>query len=96
LAQNALPYSTAYVDVAFTITPLGEARRIETRKTTTSAADAETESLVTLIKRSRFRPRVVDGVLGRAAPVALRHYLGDRESEDTTEGAEGTTRRDPP
>jgi hypothetical protein len=88
LAQNALPYSTAYVDVAFTITPLGESRGIETRKTTTSGADAETESLVTLIKRSRFRPRVVDGVLGRAAPVVMRHYLGGRESEDTADGAE--------
>jgi hypothetical protein len=40
-------------------------------------ADDAKNKLVNLVKSTRFRPRAIDGELARAAPVAVRYYLGD-------------------
>ena len=69
--------STRHIDVTFEITKYGESRRIEIVAAAPSVSDADRDDLVSLLMTSRFRPRVVDGELGRASPVAVRYYLND-------------------
>jgi tetratricopeptide (TPR) repeat protein len=68
--------TTGHLDVAFEITKFGESAQIEivdmTENVTAAAADGVVESL----KATRFRPRVVDGELGRAR-VVVRYYLAE-------------------
>ena len=71
------PSSVRYIDVAFEITLFGESRRVEILGAAANVSDADKNDLLALIKGSRFRPRVTDGELARAAPVALRYYLND-------------------
>ena len=71
------PSSVRYIDVAFEITRFGESRRVEILGAAANVSDADKNDLLALIKGSRFRPRVTDGELARAAPVALRYYLND-------------------
>ena len=71
------PSSGRYIDVAFEITRFGESRRVEILGAAANVSDADKNDLLALIKGSRFRPRVTDGELARAAPVALRYYLND-------------------
>jgi hypothetical protein len=66
-----------YIDVTFEITKFGEPRRIEIVGATPTVPDTAKDELVDVIKTSRFRPRVTDGELGRASPVAARYYLND-------------------
>jgi hypothetical protein len=74
--------SATYIDVTFEITKYGEARRIEVRGASPDVSNAAKSDLVTLLKSSRFRPRVTDGDLGRASPVAVRYYLSPVTTED--------------
>lgn len=69
--------SIGYIDVAFDITKYGESAHIAILDTTTNATDAQKDSLITLIKSSRFRPRASDGAPARASPVVVRYYLDD-------------------
>ena len=69
--------SALYVDVAFEITKYGESRRVEIVGAVPNVSDAAKDELVTLVKGSRFRPRVTDGDLGRASPVVVRYYFDD-------------------
>jgi hypothetical protein len=71
------PSSVRYIDVAFEITRFGEGRRREILAAAPNVSDADKNELLALIKGSRFRPRVTDGELARAAPVVLRYYLND-------------------
>jgi hypothetical protein len=71
------PTSARYIDVTFEVTKYGESRRIEIVGAAPDVADVEKDDLVSLVMGSRFRPRVTDGQLGRAAPVAIRYYLND-------------------
>ena len=66
--------STGYIDVTFTISELGEPRRVRIVGATSHATEAAKEDLAALIKGSRFRPRLVDGEF-RASPVRVRYYL---------------------
>ena len=68
---------TGYIDIAFDITQYGRSRSVEILDTTTNASDAAKGELVALITQSRFRPRMADGRLVRAAPVVVRHYLSE-------------------
>ncbi|MND06176.1 hypothetical protein D3C83_274070 [compost metagenome] len=63
--------------MSFEVTKFGESRRVELVAAAPDVSDAAKKELVTLIKDSQFRPRVVNGELGRAAPIALRYYLND-------------------
>jgi hypothetical protein len=69
--------SARFIDVAFEVTKFGESRRIEIVSATPDVSDDATKELAALIRDSRFRPRVVDGELGRASPVLVRYYLND-------------------
>jgi hypothetical protein len=71
------PVTARYIDVKFEITRFGESRRIEILRATPDVEDAEKADLVNLIGSSRFRPRVADGELARAAPVTFRYHLND-------------------
>jgi hypothetical protein len=66
-----------YIDVTFEITKFGEPRRIEIVGVAPNVPDAAKDELVDVINTSRFRPRIADGELGRATPVAVRYYLND-------------------
>jgi hypothetical protein len=68
------PTSARYIDVAFEITTYGEARRVELRGAAPGVGNDSKRGLVSLIKGSRFRPRIKDGELGRSS-VLLRYYL---------------------
>jgi hypothetical protein len=69
--------SARYIDVAFEITRYGESRRIDIVGATPDVPDAAKDELVSLVKRSVFRPRVADGEIAREAPVRFRYYLSD-------------------
>ena len=69
--------SARYIDVAFEITRYGESRRIDIVGATPDVPDAAKDELVSLVKRSVFRPRVADGEIAREAPVRVRYYLSD-------------------
>jgi hypothetical protein len=69
------PLTARYIDVGFEVTRYGESRRIEIVGATAGVPDSAKTSLVSIIKASRFRPRVTDGELGRASPVVVRYYL---------------------
>jgi hypothetical protein len=68
--------SAGYIDVAFTISQLGEPRRVRIVEATPNATEAAKEELAALIKGSRFRPRLVGGEFG-ASPVRVRYYLSE-------------------
>lgn len=76
---NALqtPIGDRYIDVTFEVTKFGEARRIEIVGVAPNVPDAAKDELMHAIKNGRFRPRMTDGELGRASPVAVRYYLND-------------------
>ncbi|HET7132922.1 MAG TPA: hypothetical protein VFJ95_11765 [Gammaproteobacteria bacterium] len=63
--------------MAFEVTRFGEGRRVEIRGSSPDVADDAKNKLVNLVKSTRFRPRVTDGELARAAPGAVRYYLSD-------------------
>jgi hypothetical protein len=67
--------SPRYIDVSFEITKFGESRRVEIVGAAPDVSDAARDELLSLVKSARFRPRVTDGELGRAAPVVVRYYL---------------------
>lgn len=71
------PIGDRYIDVTFEITKFGEPRRIEIVGVAPNVPDAAKDELADAIKSSRFRPRLTDGELGRASPVAVRYYLND-------------------
>jgi hypothetical protein len=67
--------STGYIDFTFEITKYGQARRLEIVDATANATDADKDSAVWLIVRTRFRPRVTDAEAVLARPVVARYYL---------------------
>ena len=77
--------SARYIEVSFEITKYGESRRVEILSAAPEVSDAAKDELVTLIKGSRFRPRVKDGELAGAVPVVLRYYLDDL-AHDSADG----------
>jgi hypothetical protein len=69
--------SARYIDVGFEVTRFGEGRRVEILGASPNVPDSVKDELASLIKGSRFRPRVTDGELRRESPVAVRYYLAD-------------------
>ena len=69
--------SARYIEVSFEVTRYGESRRVKILAAAPNVSAAAKDELANLIKGSRFRPRVTDGKLGRAAPVVVRYYLND-------------------
>jgi tetratricopeptide (TPR) repeat protein len=67
--------TTGHIDVTFEVTRYGRARRVEIVDSTTDASRQAERELVHQISRSVFRPRVIDGQVADAAPVAFRYYV---------------------
>ncbi len=67
--------STGYIDVAFEIHKYGSARDVVVLGATPNATAADKDALTSVIYRSRFRPRIIDGGFGHRSPVVLRYYL---------------------
>lgn len=76
LVSQQKPESTGHIDVAFEITRYGVSRRVEILDATTNATDAAKDSLVDLIRASRFRPRLIDGRF-QTSHVTVRYYLNE-------------------
>jgi hypothetical protein len=74
LARDESRPSTGHIDVEFEITKYGRGRAVEIQAAVNATDDA-VDHLVTLIKSSRFRPRLVGGTFADASPVAMRYYL---------------------
>jgi hypothetical protein len=82
--------TSAYIDVAFRITKLGEPARIEIVGATPDVTDAAKKDLEILIKTSRFRPRVIDGEFG-ASDVVVRYHVNDAPPADGGDDAASDT-----
>jgi hypothetical protein len=76
LARDEARVATGYIDVAFSISQYGRARDVEI-VAATNAADSAQKELVTLLRTSRFRPRLADGRFAGPSRVQVRHYLYD-------------------
>ena len=66
--------SAGYVAVTFEITKHGRARNVEIVDTTANTADDQKRRAVELVRKSLYRPRVVDGEIADAAQVLWRYY----------------------
>ncbi len=66
--------SESFVDVAFVVGIDGRADEIEVLQSSGDVSRVDERNLVRLIKRRRFRPRLVDGNFAEAAPVTVRYF----------------------
>ena len=78
LASEETPESTGHIDIAFEITKFGRSKSVDVLDTTSNAARAQKRDLIHLIKRHRFRPRVINGEFADSAAVVVRYYLNDQ------------------
>jgi hypothetical protein len=74
LARDETRAETGYIDVEFEITKYGRSRAVEILDDA-NATHASKQDLMALIKSSRYRPRLTEGVFSDAAPVRMRYYL---------------------
>jgi hypothetical protein len=81
LAAGAAP-SAEYIDVEFEIRKYGQSRNVRITGATAQVTDADRDSLLRLIKRSRFRPRIANGQIESAANVGVRYYQNERARMD--------------
>jgi hypothetical protein len=77
LVSGEVRGSSGYIDVTFEITKYGEGKAIEILDSTTNSASEARIRLRDLIKRSRFRPRMANGVFADPARVVVRYYVND-------------------
>ncbi len=91
LASEQTPESNGYVDVAFEISKYGKSDGIEIIGSTSNVTDADKKSLVRVIDRSTFRPRLSDGRVADNSPVVVRYHL---TSATSTGESERSTMRD--
>jgi len=74
LARDATRAEKGYIDVEFEITKYGRSRAVEILDDA-NATHAAKQDLMALIRSSRYRPRLTEGVFTDAAPVRMRYYL---------------------
>ena len=74
LARDDTNAVTGHIDVEFAITKYGRARDIEVRDAM-NATEAARDDLVSLLKSSRFRPRLTQGRFADSSPILVRYYL---------------------
>jgi len=67
----------AYIDVSFIVTAAGKAAEVEILGSTANVTRSEQRSLIQLIKRSRFRPLIIDGQLADSEPMIVRYVVAD-------------------
>ncbi len=80
LAPDETSDAKGHIDVELTNSKFGDGRDIEIRDAV-NASRAERESLVTLLARSRFRPRTTNGVFDGASRLAVRYYVYEESRE---------------
>ena len=69
--------STGHIDVAFEVDKYGRSHRFQILDTTDNSTVAAEKRLEQLIKRGRFRPRLINGQLADTAPIVVRYYLNE-------------------
>jgi hypothetical protein len=74
LARDETRAETGYIDVEFEITKYGRGRAVEILDGA-NATHAAKQDLMSLIRSSRYRPRLTEGVFADATPVRMRYYL---------------------
>jgi hypothetical protein len=74
LERDETRAATGYIDVAFEITKYGRSRDVEILDSA-NASHAAKQDLIAVIRTSRYRPRLTDGVFADATPVRMRYYL---------------------
>jgi hypothetical protein len=77
LGSSETPDSSGYIDIAFEITKYGEGEAIEILDTSTNASTDARMRLRYLIGRSRFRPRMAEGLFEDPSRVVARYYVRD-------------------
>jgi hypothetical protein len=77
LGSTETPGSSGYIDIAFEITKYGEGDAIEILDTSTNISNDARMRLRYLIGRSRFRPRMANGVFEDPSRVVVRYYVSD-------------------
>ncbi|HVJ31019.1 MAG TPA: hypothetical protein VNA66_11975 [Gammaproteobacteria bacterium] len=80
LARDATRAETGYIDIEFEITKYGRSRAVEILDDA-NATHAAKQDLVSLIRSSRYRPRLTEGAFTDAASVRMRYYLYPERSE---------------
>src|SRR5687767_6060630 len=80
LARDATRAETGYIDVEFEITKYGRSRAVEILDNA-NATHAAKQDLMTLIRSSRYRPRLTEGTFADATPVRMRYYLYPERTE---------------
>jgi hypothetical protein len=75
LVSEQTPESKGYIDVAFEVSKYGKSEGIEIIGSTSNATDAAKRSLVRVIDRSTFRPRLTAGNVSEESPIVVRYYL---------------------
>jgi hypothetical protein len=76
LARDETADAAGHIDVGFSITKYGDGRDIHILDAANASPD-EQERLVTLIARSRFRPRTTSGRFDDASRVVVRYHVYD-------------------
>ena len=69
--------STGHIDVAFEVDKYGRSHRFQILGTTDNSTVAAEKRLEQLIKRSRFRPKLMNGQFADTAPIVVRYYLNE-------------------
>jgi hypothetical protein len=69
--------STGHIDVAFEVDKYGRSHRFQILDTTDNSTVAAEKRLEQLIKRSRFRPKLINGQFADTAPIVVRYYLNE-------------------
>ena len=67
--------SAGHLDVGFEVDRYGESSRVRTRALAGSATRAVEKQLEQTIKRTHFRPRLVDGKVAGTGPILVRYYV---------------------
>jgi hypothetical protein len=69
--------STGHIDVAFEVDKYGRSRRFRILDRTNNSTVAAEKRLEQLIKRSHFRPKLINGQFADTAPIVVRYYLNE-------------------
>jgi hypothetical protein len=81
LASDDTQPSADYVDVSFEITKFGASRKIEVLEATPNVTRATKNDVVHLVARSRFRPRITDGLIVDTSPIVVRYHLSSSQPD---------------
>jgi hypothetical protein len=70
--------SAGYIDVTFVVDKYGRSRKIQLLDATANATALAGKRLTQTIRRSRFRPQLVDGQFADTDPIVVRYHFGHK------------------